>query len=119
VSILKEKRMFPCPVCMSPREVKTTKKDKPYIVCDPCGVQVFVRGPAGIDEFERLLERGSRNGTLGRLEEMEKRYRLNCPECGDGFWIERSLIKTSGFDGSLKGFRCPKCGGIVPWEEKR
>ncbi len=22
-----------------------TKKDKPYITCDPCGVQVFVRGP--------------------------------------------------------------------------
>ncbi len=118
MSILNEKRMFPCPVCMSPREVKTTKKDKPYIVCDPCGVQVFVRGPAGIDEFNRLLERGSRNGTLGRVEEMERRYRLSWPECGHGFWMERGLIKTSGFDGSLKGFRCPECGKTVPWEEK-
>jgi len=119
VSILSEKRMFPCPVCMTAREVKITKKDKPYIVCDPCGVQVFVRGPAGIQEFERLLERGSRNGALGRLEEMEKRYRLSCPECGHGFWMERSLIKTSNFDGSFKGFRCPECREIVPWEENQ
>ncbi len=32
------KRRFPCPVCTDPREVRLTKKDKPYIVCDPCGV---------------------------------------------------------------------------------
>lgn len=51
------KSMFPCPVCTEAREVRLTKKDKPYVVCDPCGVQVFVRGPAGIAEFERLLER--------------------------------------------------------------
>jgi transcription elongation factor Elf1 len=110
---------FPCPICSQPLVVKLTKKDKPYLICDPCGVQVFVRGPAGIQEFKRLLERGSRNGTLGRLEEMEKRYRLNCPDCGHRFWMERSLIKTSSFDGSLKGFRCPSCGEIVRWEEKR
>src|SRR5215469_6570392 len=114
-----DKAMFPCPVCTQAREVRLTKKDKPYIVCDPCGVQVFVRGPAGIDEFKRLLKRGRRYGTLGRLEEMEKRYRLKCPECGHGFCMERGLIRTSSFDGSLKGFRCPKCGEIVPWEEKQ
>lgn len=119
MSILNEKRMFPCPVCAAPLEVKTTKKDKPYIVCDPCGIQLFIRGPAGIHEFKRLLEQGSRNGILGRLEEMENRYRLSCAECGCRFWMERSLIKTSNFDGSLKGFRCPKCGEIVPWEETR
>lgn len=119
MSILDEERRFPCPVCMRPLEVKMTKKDKPYIVCDPCGVQVFVRGPAGIEEFNRLLERGSRSGALARLEEMEKRYRLYCPECGHCFWMERNLIKTSSFDGSLKGFRCPKCGEVVPWENHR
>jgi len=49
------KQMFPCPVCTEPREVRETKKSKPYLICDPCGVQVFVRGPAGIGEFNRLL----------------------------------------------------------------
>ncbi|HVB32768.1 MAG TPA: hypothetical protein VNJ52_00130 [Patescibacteria group bacterium] len=112
---------FPCPVCTRPLEVKRTKKEKPYVICDPCGVQMFVRGPAGIDEFARLIERGNRDGLAERLEAMEERYRLTCPDCGGEFWIESELIKTSSFDGRLKGFRCPKkgCGAIVPWEGKR
>lgn len=108
---------FPCPVCMDPREVKLTKKNKPYITCDPCGIQVFVRGPAGIAEFKRLIERGERDGLSARIEQMERRYRLTCPKCGNKFWAERKLIKTSGFDGSFKGFVCPVkgCGSLVPW----
>jgi len=111
---------FPCPVCTGVREVRLTKKNKPYITCDPCGIQVFVRGPAGIDEFNRLIEQGERDGLPARLMEMERRYRLTCPKCGFKFWIERGLIKTSTFDGSLKGFQCPQksCGALVSWEEK-
>src|SRR5271169_655317 len=57
---LSGKRTFPCPVCASPLLVKQTKKAKPYLVCDPCGTQVFVRGPGGIAAFNRLVERGVR-----------------------------------------------------------
>ena len=112
------KPIFPCPVCMKPREVRTTKKSKPCLTCDPCGIQLFIRGPAGIEEFHRLLEGSMRADVLSRLQEMEQRYRLNCPECGCQFWIEPRLIKTSVFDGSLQGFRCPQknCRGIVKWE---
>jgi len=112
------KRMFPCPVCTEPREVRVTKKDKPYLICDPCGVQLFIRGPAGVDEFNRLLGHINRDGLLTRLQRMELQYRLTCPECGSQFWIEPSLVKTSAFDGSLKGVRCPQknCGATVPWE---
>jgi hypothetical protein len=112
------KHKFPCTVCMCPLEVRLTKKNKPYVTCDPCGVQVFIRGPAGIEEFKRLIERGNRDGLLERLEEMERRYRLRCPECGCKFWAEPKLKQTSTFDGSLKGFRCPKCEEIVPWKSK-
>jgi len=110
---------FPCPVCTHPLEVKLTKKNKPYVTCDPCGVQVFVRGPAGIEEFKRLIERGNRDGLLDRLKEMEQRYRMTCAKCSSKFWAEPNLIKTSAFDGSLKGLRCPKCGEIASWEQKR
>jgi transcription elongation factor Elf1 len=115
------KAKFPCPVCASPRDVRQSKKNKPYIVCDPCGIQLFIRGPAGIEEFNRLKERVDREDLLARIKEMERRCRLTCPECGCQFWIERRLVKTSGFDGSFKGFRCPQrdCGAIVPWEEKQ
>lgn len=121
MSRLNGTRMFPCPVCTSPLEVKTTKKDKPYIICDPCGVQLFVRGPSGIDAFNRLIERANRDDLWTRLEEMEHRFRLKCPECGCRFWIEPGLVKTSVFDGSLQGFRCPgkKCGATVEWGKKQ
>jgi predicted RNA-binding Zn-ribbon protein involved in translation (DUF1610 family) len=119
MAIFDGKRMFPCPVCTGSREVKLTKKHKPYITCDPCGIQLFVRGPSGIVEFNRLVERGEREGLPTRLKEMERRYRLTCPKCGTKFWAERMLIKTSGFDGSFKGFRCPQkgCETIASWEE--
>jgi len=116
----KGKRMFPCPVCTEAREVRLTKKDKPYIVCDPCGVQVFVRGPFGIAAFNTLLDRANGEDLWARLAEMERRYHLKCPKCGGRFWIEPGLAKTSIFDGHLQGFRCPdeRCSAIVAWEEK-
>ena len=114
------KRMFPCPVCVDPREVRKTKKGKPYFICDPCGIQVFVRGPAGIDAFNKLADQAGDAGLWARIGEMQRRYRLRCPECGHRFWIEPRLIQTSIFDGSLRGFRCPRedCGATVPWEEE-
>jgi transcription elongation factor Elf1 len=117
--VVNGKPMFPCPVCTQAREVKVTKKDKPYLICDSCGVQVFVRGPAGIEEFRRLLQRTNTESLLTRLQEMERLYRLTCSQCGHEFWAEPKLIKTSVFDGGLKGFRCPKknCDAIVPWEQ--
>lgn len=113
------KPMFPCPVCTGPREVLMTKKDKPYLTCDPCGVQVFVRGPDGIKEFSRLLQSTSEETLLSRITHIERRYRLTCPECGHKFWINPRLIKTSMFDGSVKGFRCPErgCEGLAVWSE--
>ena len=56
---------------------------------------------------------------IGRFSEMERRYRLRCPECRNHFWIARRLIKTSVFDGGVKGFECPHkgCGAIVPWRD--
>ena len=96
-----------------------TKKDKPYITCNGCGVQVFVRGRDGIDEFNRLVERGNREGLLARVNQMVRRYWLTCPSCAKQFWVEPELIETSIFDGSLKGIRCPEahCGEVLPWEQ--
>jgi DNA-directed RNA polymerase subunit RPC12/RpoP len=111
--------MFPCPVCACARPVRQTKKAKPYVVCDPCGIQLFVRGPDGIAAFNRFIDRADGEDLWARLKEMDRRYRLKCPECGGRFWIEPGQIKTSTFDGSLKGFRCPGkgCGATVPWEK--
>jgi predicted RNA-binding Zn-ribbon protein involved in translation (DUF1610 family) len=111
---------FPCPVCSIPREVKITKKQKPYITCDSCGIQLFVRGPVGVASFNRLLDRAHRDGRWTTIADIEHRYQKTCSK-GHKFWIEPQQIKTSVFDGSFQGFRCPQkgCGEIVPWETKR
>jgi transcription elongation factor Elf1 len=115
------KQMFPCPICACAREVRITKKNKPYITCDPCGVQLFVRGPAGIDAFNRLVDRPGAPGLWAGLQEMEDRYYLKCQKCGSRFWIEPNLIKANIFDGSFQGFRCPQksCAATVPWDNKQ
>jgi transcription elongation factor Elf1 len=111
--------VFPCPVCVELREVRLTKKKKPYVTCDPCGIQMFVRGPAGISAFQRLVDSGHNEGIWSAVKNMEPQYHLKCPACGSRFWIKPSLAKTSFFDGSLQGFRCPEknCGAVVPWGE--
>lgn len=43
---------LPCPTCGEIRTVKESKKGKPYYFCDPCGVQVFVRGKMGVARVE-------------------------------------------------------------------
>ncbi len=121
VAVPNGKRMFPCPACTNPREVRLTKKSKPYVTCDPCGIQVFIRGPAGIAAFERLVDRASDEDLWTRVKDVERRYHLTCPECGLQFWIEPELAETSIFNGSLKGFRCPQknCDAIVTWEKEQ
>ena len=112
-------RRFPCPVCGLPQEVRSSKKDKPYLTCNSCGVQVFVRGRDGVEEFKKLLEQAAFEGAFERMKETIRRYRLRCRDCGTQFWIEPKLLQTSFFDGSLSGVRCPKagCGTVNPWKE--
>jgi transcription elongation factor Elf1 len=111
-------RRFPCPVCFDPREVRMTKKKKPYVTCDPCGIQVFVRGPAGISAFNRLVDDADQTDLWNSLHELEKRYRLKCSNCGHKFWAAQELVKTSWLDGSILGFSCPECDANVEWEKR-
>ena len=117
----KGKRMFPCPVCTEPREVRDTKKAKPYLVCDPCGVQMFVRNGSGIEQFNALVARSQAGNALERLAEMERRYLKKCPKCGKLFWITPELMETSWFNGELTGHKCPQkgCSGMVKLEREK
>ena len=62
---------FPCPLCQGLLAVKSSKKGKPYVVCDLCGVQLFIRKPEGIRRFRLMLssERVRGSMRLGRLLE--------------------------------------------------
>lgn len=47
---------FPCLVCGTGLEIRLSRKEKPYCVCDSCGIQVFFRGQAGIRRLRELIE---------------------------------------------------------------
>lgn len=53
-----EGRDWPCPVCGEGRDIRLSKKAKPYYVCSDCGVQVFVREAPGIGRMIEGLENG-------------------------------------------------------------
>jgi DNA-directed RNA polymerase subunit RPC12/RpoP len=47
--------ILPCVLCGKALAQRTDKNRKPYFVCDPCGMQVFVRRAQGIGNLERLI----------------------------------------------------------------
>ena len=57
VTLNNEKKYFPCPICKLNKEVEMTRKGKPYLTCNDCGVQLFVRGQKGIRKLVKLFER--------------------------------------------------------------
>jgi len=47
---------FPCLVCGTGLEIRLSRKEKPYCVCDSCGIQIFFRGKAGIHRLRKILD---------------------------------------------------------------
>ena len=111
---------FPCPLCGATLDVRASKKQKPYMVCDPCGVQMFVRGTNGIEKLKHLVSRAEAGNAFERLAEMERRCKKTCPACGKTFWVTPELMETSWFDGGLTGYKCPAkgCDGVIELESE-
>ena len=47
---------LPCFLCSQKLRLRRDKHDKPYFVCESCGVQIFVRGRQGIENLRQLIE---------------------------------------------------------------
>ena len=112
-------RLFPCPLCGEGLDIRESKRGKPYVVCNRCGVQMFVRVEAGIRKFEKLVADAEANNIWEKLRTLESQYRRKCPKCGKAFWTREDLIATNWFDGSFIGHKCPEpgCDGIAKREE--
>ena len=48
--------IFYCFLCGQQLPVKTDKNQKLYFICNPCGLQAFVRGAQGRKNLETLIE---------------------------------------------------------------
>jgi len=100
--------------------LRESKKHKPYVVCNACGVQLFVRNETGIRRFEKLVAEAAEQDIWERIAELRSRYEKKCPECGKKFWVTEDSIATSWVDGSFSGFCCPEegCSGVVKPEAR-
>lgn len=52
---------LPCFLCGASLDKRTDKNRKPYFICNPCGIQLFVRRPHGIRLLEKLLRDSAKN----------------------------------------------------------
>ena len=50
-------KKFPCPLCREDLGIRLDKNDKPYCVCDPCGIQLFIRKEKGINTLFEMTEK--------------------------------------------------------------
>jgi hypothetical protein len=114
-------RLFPCCLCGHKLDVRETKKGKPYVICNSCGMQMFVRLNFGIQTFYSLIANKRLQDSWQRLEQLVSRFQKTCPDCRQRFWIDDELVVTSRLTGSFTGYRCPdkNCVGIVKAEVKK
>ncbi len=50
------RKKFPCPVCGKGMEIRVSMKNKPYCICEDCGIQLFFRGKKGILRLREILD---------------------------------------------------------------
>ena len=54
-------QFLPCFLCGAKLEKRTDKNHKPYFVCNPCGIQLFIRREHGIGLLDKLLRDAAKN----------------------------------------------------------
>ena len=72
---------LPCFLCAAKLDKRTDKNLKPYFVCNPCGIQLFVRRPHGIKLLDKLL-RDSAKHEIPFKQRAEEAYEIACRGAG-------------------------------------
>ena len=47
---------IPCFLCSQELRLRRDKHEKPYFICDSCGMQIFIRGRQGKENLDQLLK---------------------------------------------------------------
>ena len=92
-------QFLPCLLCGARLEKRTDKNRKPYFVCNPCGIQLFVRREHGIKLLDALLCNSARNEIpfRQRSEELARIQALLTEIEGTKAQIERLESQTGFF----------------------
>jgi hypothetical protein len=67
--------VLPCLLCGNQLDQRTDKNDKPYFICNPCGMQIFIRRELGIKKLEELI-RNLKEGELPLKRHAEALYQV-------------------------------------------
>jgi hypothetical protein len=92
-------QFLPCFLCGAKLEKRTDKNHKPYFVCNPCGIQLFIRREHGIGLLDKLLRASDKNELpfKQRAEELAKIQALLTEINGTKAQIERMQAQTGLF----------------------
>ena len=83
----KPDKYIPCFLCFNSCPIKYSKRNKPYFICDHCGIQTFIRRDKGIELFNRLIQFIQGNSGISTNSG------LNRPE---SIWLINQLITLQG-----------------------
>jgi DNA-directed RNA polymerase subunit RPC12/RpoP len=53
--VLLTQKKFPCSLCGKGMEIRISAKNKPYCICEECGIQVFFRGKKSIRRLREII----------------------------------------------------------------
>jgi len=90
-----------CFLCQTSLEIRTSKREKPYLVCDDCGIQIFFRLPKGI---RRLKQRLKDPTTLTDNFVFCRECHVAVEKCGET--LKEPFLNKSGF-------YCPICKELL------
>lgn len=91
-------QFLPCFLCGAKLEKRISKKNhKPYFVCDPCGIQLFIRRDHGIQLLDKLLRASDKNELpfKQRAEELAKIQALLTAINGTKAQLERMQAQVN------------------------
>jgi len=66
---------LPCLLCGNRLQIRSDKHGKPYVICDECGVQLFVRRKRGIERLDELM-RASEKNAIPFQQAAERLYKV-------------------------------------------
>ncbi len=90
-----------CFLCQTSLDIRTSKKGKPYLVCDDCGIQIFFRLPKGI---RRLKQRLNDPAALTDNFIFCRECRVAVEKCAKT--LQEPFLRKCGF-------YCPKCEELL------
>ncbi len=92
---------FRCPLCGKDLPIQYSKKNKPYVTCTECGLQMFIRYEQGIQRLEEISKLDSEI-----LEDF-----VICKKCNVA--VMKSIKKAKNPFLGKPGLYCPECGELL------